>query len=166
MSITISLHLRQILLQDNVLLQRSMTFYYRQRLHQCIILSCLQISHSQFSVATTQSLIPPHQSFLFNNSALPSLCILTSNTCYFHVKRNLNKRHSHLMPRASSFLVYTCIQLISANVSVIIFIISEQCSKWRLSINEDKTKVIHFRSEASIKTDFRFMCLGQKHISY
>ncbi len=26
--------------------------------------------------------------------------------CYFHVKPNLNKRHSHLMPGASSFLVF------------------------------------------------------------
>jgi len=47
------------------------------------------------------------------------------------------------------------------NLQQMLHKVSEWCAKWRLSINEEKTKVIHFRPKACIRTDFRFMCLGK-----
>ena len=32
------------------------------------------------------------------------------------------------------------------------------CCKWRLTINESKTKVIHFRNKNTLQTDYVFNC--------
>ena len=32
------------------------------------------------------------------------------------------------------------------------------CCKWRLAINESKTKVIHFRNKNTLQTDYVFNC--------
>ena len=37
--------------------------------------------------------------------------------------------------------------------------LSEWCKKWRLSINVEKTKVVHFRPHSVVKIDFNFECL-------
>ena len=42
--------------------------------------------------------------------------------------------------------------------------VNEWCYKWRLSLNESKTKVIHFRPPSFPKTNYQFMC-GNKTIS-
>ncbi len=38
--------------------------------------------------------------------------------------------------------------------------LSKWCSKWRLNINIDKTKVVHFRMPSIVKTGYNFTCSG------
>ena len=39
------------------------------------------------------------------------------------------------------------------------------CQKWRLTVNEKKTKVMHFRSKAKTRSNFVFKC-GENTIEY
>ena len=34
------------------------------------------------------------------------------------------------------------------------------CKKWRLTVNRDKTKIVHFRPQATPRANFRFTCGG------
>ncbi len=38
--------------------------------------------------------------------------------------------------------------------------LSKRSSKWRLNINIDKTKVVHFRMPSILKTEYNFTCSG------
>ena len=44
-------------------------------------------------------------------------------------------------------------------------VLSEWSNKWRISINEKKTKVIHFRPKTKPRSNFAFKC-GNKAIDY
>ena len=37
-------------------------------------------------------------------------------------------------------------------------VLTDWCSSWKLSVNPDKTKVVHFRPQSCDKTDFNFRC--------
>ena len=39
------------------------------------------------------------------------------------------------------------------------------CKKWRLTVNPDKTKVIHFRTSSFTRSNFAFKC-GEKDLEY
>ena len=39
------------------------------------------------------------------------------------------------------------------------------CNKWRLAVNESKTKILHFRNKNKLQSDFSFKC-GEKTIEY
>ena len=38
---------------------------------------------------------------------------------------------------------------------------TEWCHQWRLNINVDKTKVMHFRNKSQLLTDYNFQCMGK-----
>ena len=40
--------------------------------------------------------------------------------------------------------------------------LDDWCRKWRITVNETKTKVLHFRPKAKIATDYIFKCGNQK----
>ena len=46
-----------------------------------------------------------------------------------------------------------------------LFYTNEWCKKWRLSINEKKTNVIHFRSSRTHMSNYQFY-FGEKKINY
>ena len=68
-----------------------------------------------------------------------------------------------------SILLYADdIALISSNeedLQRILNVLSEWSNKWRITINEKKTKVIHFRPTTKPRSDYAFKC-GDKHIEY
>lgn len=46
-----------------------------------------------------------------------------------------------------------------------LFHTNEWCKKWRMSINEKKTNVVHFRSPPTRISNYQF-CFGEKKINY
>ena len=51
------------------------------------------------------------------------------------------------------------------NLQLMIDKLNDWCHKWRLTVNEAKTKVLHFRSQNEIRSDYVFKC-GDKTIEY
>ncbi len=43
--------------------------------------------------------------------------------------------------------------------------VNQWCQKWRLSINQDKSKVIHFRFKGKMQSAFQFNC-GELNLDY
>ena len=70
---------------------------------------------------------------------------------------------------SASILLYADdIALISSNeedLQRMLNVMSEWSNKWRITINEKKTKVIHFRPTTKPRSDYAFKC-GDKLIEY
>ena len=51
------------------------------------------------------------------------------------------------------------------NMQKMLNVLHVWCSKWRLVVNESKTKVLHFRNKTRLRSNFVFKC-GEKNIEF